>query len=313
MRIAKYLLLSLILLATTALACVYLAPGPTTHFFVAVERARSGLARKEILLPDGLRMVYLEGGTGQPLMLLHGFSDDKDNFVYVARSLVAHFHLIIPDLNGFGESSRPSGANYGVTAQVERLRGLAGALGLPRLDLGGSSMGGQIALIWASAYPKEVTSLWLLDPGGLRGVPPSDLDTLKQKSGVNPIAGSDKAAFDKEASLAMSAPPPIPKPILDYIGEQRAKNKPMEAIISRDLSVEAPLEPRISGLQTPTLIVWGKQDHMINPIAASLLHGLLPRSKVILMDGAGHLPMLEKPEQSAADYLAFRREFTQAP
>lgn len=104
----------------------------------------------------------------------------------------------------------------------------------------------------------------------------------------------------------MSDPPDIPKPILDYIGEQRAKNKPLEEIIARDLAAEPDLEPQIQGLSTPSLIVWGKEDHIINPAAAEILHGLLPNSRVILVDGAGHLPMLEQPERSAEDYIAFR-------
>ena len=295
----KYLLSAVVLLAAAAFGCLYLLPGPTTHLFVAIERARSGLSRHEIALPDGLRMVYLEGGPKEPpiepLMLLHGFGDDKDNFVYVARALGGRYHLIIPDITGFGESERPAGANYGATAQVERLRALAQALHLAPLHLGGSSMGGQIALVWAANHREEVASLWLLDAGGLRSAPPPE--------------AAGKAApdsFDKEAALAMSDPPAIPKPILDYIGEQRARNKQLEEVIGAHLAAEPELEPRIAGLTTPSLIVWGKQDRIINPAAADILHGLLPDSRVILMDGAGHLPMLEQPEQSAADYIAFR-------
>jgi len=295
----KYLLSAVVLLALAAVGCVYLLPGPTTHLFVAIERARSGLSRQEITLPGGVRMVYLEGGQGQPLMLLHGFSDDKDNFVYAARALDGRYHLIIPDINGFGESARPAGANYNAASQVERLRALAQALHLGRLHLGGSSMGGQIALLWAARHRDEVASLWLLDAGGIRSAPPSAMAKMDAPD-----------SFDKEAGLAMSDPPPIPKPILDYIGAQRAKNKALEEVIARDLAAEPDLEPEITGLETPSLIVWGKDDRMINPAAAEILHGLLPESRVILMDGAGHLPMLEQPERSAADYIAFREALT---
>jgi len=59
-------------------------------------------------------------------------------------------------------------------------------------------------------------------------------------------------------------------------------------------------------LAIPALIVWGAQDHLINPATAEILHQLLPHSQVIIMPGVGHLPMLEKPEQSAADYIKFR-------
>ena len=297
MRIAKIIASGVLMLAVLLIGCVYLAPGPATRFFINVERMRSGLERKEVTLPDGVRVVYLEGGKGEPLMLLHGFSDDKDNFVYVARGLVGSYRVIIPDINGFGESSRPEGANYGAEAQSQRMRAFAVALGLKRLHLGGSSMGGQIALLYAANHAEEVQSLWLLDAGGLRTAPPSDMDKMK----ANP-----KKDFDTEADLAMSDPPFIPKPMMDYIGQERAKNEAMEKIIGQHLSREPGVEARIKGLATPSLIVWGAQDRMLNPAGAQILHRLLPRSQVIIMPNTGHLPMLEQPEKSATDYLNFR-------
>lgn len=297
MRIVKITAAGLLALAMLLLGCVYLAPGPTTRFFINVERMRSGLERKEVTLADGVRVVYLEGGKGEPLMLLHGFSDDKDNFVYVARELVGSYRVIIPDINGFGESSRPEGANYGAEAQAQRMHAFAAALGVKRLHLGGSSMGGQISLLYAADHPDEVQSLWLLDAGGLRTAPPSEMDKMK----TNP-----KTDFDAEADMAMSDPPFIPKPMMDYIGEERAKNEAMEKIIGQHLSHEPGVEERVKGLSTPSLIVWGAQDRILNPAGAQILHRLLPRSQVIIMPNTGHLPMLEQPEKSAADYLNFR-------
>ena len=66
------------------------------------------------------------------------------------------------------------------------------------------------------------------------------------------------------------------------------------------------MEARIKGLTTPALIVWGDQDRAVNVASAGILQKLLPRSQVILMQGVGHLPMLERPQQSAQDYLRFR-------
>lgn len=66
------------------------------------------------------------------------------------------------------------------------------------------------------------------------------------------------------------------------------------------------IEKRITGMTTPTLIVWGENDRVINVATAEILHKLMPNSKVILMPGTGHFPMFERPEQSAEDYLLFR-------
>ncbi|MBV8657989.1 MAG: alpha/beta hydrolase [Burkholderiales bacterium] len=311
MRSAKVLALLIACLATTALACVYLAPGATTRFFIDAERWHAGLTRKEVVIGGGIHMVYLEGGQGEPLVLLHGFSDDKDNFVFVSRELVHHFHVIIPDINGFGESTRPQGGHYGIDAQVSRLREMVKALGLGAVHLGGSSMGGQIAMVYAASHPDEVSSLWLLDAGGMATAPQSDMSRMEAERKAHPPANK-REAFDQEADMAMSDPPFIPKPMMDYIGAQRDLNKATEAQVAHDLAQETGVESRIKGLATPTLIVWGAQDHMINPATAALIHQLMPNSRVIMMQGAGHLPMLEQPEQSAADYLQFRATLTAA-
>ena len=170
MRILKFALAALVLLLVGAaglISAVYLAPEAATRFFIDMERSRSGLVKKEIDLPGGLHYVYLEGGHGEPLLLLHGFGANKDNFVRVARFLTPHYRVIIPDHIGFGESAHPQLADYAPPAQAERLHAFAQALGIKRLHLGGNSMGGQIALTYAAAYRQEVASLWVLDPAGV--------------------------------------------------------------------------------------------------------------------------------------------------
>jgi pimeloyl-ACP methyl ester carboxylesterase len=70
-------------------------------------------------------------------------------------------------------------------------------------------------------------------------------------------------------------------------------------------------EKYVTGLMTPTLIVWGDKDRVISPATAEILHKLMPASEVIMMKGVGHLPMLEEPRQSAKDYLKFRNSLEQ--
>jgi hypothetical protein len=91
MRIAKIILAITALIVIAAAGFVYLAPESALHLLVNAMRTRAGLERKEIRLPDGLRYVYLEGGRGAPLMLLHGFGANKDNFTLVAGLLTKRY------------------------------------------------------------------------------------------------------------------------------------------------------------------------------------------------------------------------------
>ncbi len=138
MRFPKAWLFALGIAAGLALVAVgaalyfYLSPERAVRRALQFERALAGLARKETELPGGLRYAYLEGGKGEPLMLLHGFGANKDNFVRVAKYLTPHYRVIIPDHIGFGESSKPDKADYSPRAQAERLRALAKELGIPK-------------------------------------------------------------------------------------------------------------------------------------------------------------------------------------
>jgi pimeloyl-ACP methyl ester carboxylesterase len=313
MRIAVLLaaaVLALVAIATiAATAFVYLAPERATRWAIESERQRAALVRKQVDLPDGLRYVYLEGGQGEPLMLLHGFGANKDNFARVARFLTPHYRVVVPDHIGFGESAHPQEADYRPAAQAERLRALAQALGMRRLHLGGNSMGGQLALVFAALYPDEVRSLWLLDAAGVWSAPESEGRRMIRETGENPLLAKNETEFARIVSFVMSDPPFIPGPMLDVMAQERIRNYALETRIFKQLTTES-IETRIAGLTVPSLIVWGDQDRAVNVATADMLHKLLPRSRVIVMHGVGHVPMIERPRQCATEYLQFRASTT---
>lgn len=305
MRLLRAVSLLAFAITLAAVAFVELAPETATRLALDAERHRSGLVRKEIELPGGLHYVYLEGGQGEPLMLFHGFGADKDNFTRVARYLVPRHRVIIPDHIGFGESSHPMDADYSAPAQAARLRDLAAALGVSRVHLGGSSMGGHIALTYAAAHPDEVASLWLLDPGGVWSGPPSELVRIVEQTGRNPLMARNEDEFAGVFEFAMASPPWVPRAMLDVMARERIRNFALEEKIFVQIRDDR-LEERIRGLPSPSLIVWGREDRAISVETAQVLHALLPASKVVIMEGIGHLPMIEAPEASARDYEQFR-------
>lgn len=280
-----------------------------THFVLAVQRRRSGLTRKEITIPGGLRYVYLEGGEGEPLLLLHGFGVNKDNFTAMARCITPHYRLIIPDHIGFGESSHLQDLDYAPPAQAARLRVFKHALGISHFHLAGHSMGGQISLIYTSLYAGDVESLWLIDPGGVLSAPKSERQRIVAEGRGNPLMARNEEEFAAVISFVMTKPPRIPRFMLKALARERSRNFDLEQRIY-DGDVAYPVEPHVAGLQTATLILWGAEDRSHNPAGAEILHGLLPNSRVILMPGVGHMPMIEQPEKCAAYYLSFRQSCT---
>ena len=150
------------------LGVMIFAPATATRFAVQVERLMAGLEQDSVEV-DGFEMPYLAGGEGPTLLLLHGFTADKDNFSRVAKHLTRDFRVVIPDLPGFGEASAPEDADYGLDAQVARVAGFMEAVGIEgAAHVGGSSMGGYIAASLALVHPDTVSYTHLTLPTILR-------------------------------------------------------------------------------------------------------------------------------------------------
>ena len=277
----------------------------------AMERSRAGLARKEIALPDGTRIVYLEGGSGAPLVLVHGFGADKDNFTRVARYLTPHYRVIVPDLVGFGESSHRTDVDYHYAAQAQRVHDFTQALGLTRFDLGGNSMGGGIAMSLAAQHPQEVASLWLIDCAGIAAAPPSELAKIVTTTDANPLIITQESDFPAFIHFVMSDPPYIPGSVMNTLARERMANQPLERQVFLQIATDS-VDASVKGLATPTLIVWGDEDRALSVGTVPVLKTLLPNAQAIVMPHVGHAPMIERPQQSADDYLRFREQLAAA-
>jgi pimeloyl-ACP methyl ester carboxylesterase len=276
-----------------------------------MERSRAGLVRKEIALADGTRIAYLEGGSGAPLVLVHGFGADKDNFTRVSRWLVPHYRVIVPDLVGFGESSHLPDVDYHYAAQAQRLHAFVEALGLARVDLGGNSMGGGIVMSFAAQHPREVASLWLIDAAGIAEAPPSELATIITTTGTNPLMITRESDFAAFLKFVMSDPPWIPGSVMDVLARERIANQDLERKVFQQIATDS-VSGAVKGLQTPTLVVWGAEDRALSPGTVPILQALLPNAQAVVMPHVGHAPMIERPKESAEDYVRFRERLAPA-
>lgn len=282
----------------------------TTQKIIQYERNKSDLEVKSLTLDSGDKMVYAENDnvTGEPLLLIHGFGGNKDNFTRIASQLEG-YHLIIPDLLGFGESSKPMTADYRSEAQATRLHELLQAKGLAsNIHVGGNSMGGAISVAYAAKYPQEVKSLWLVDPAGFwsAGIPKSlEGATLEN----NPLLVNNKEDFYKMFDFVMYKPPYLPKSVKAVLAQERIANKELHAKILEQIVTDN-VEERakvVAKYDIPTLVVWGEKDQVIKPETTELISKLIPQSQVIMMPEVGHVPMVEALDETADDYKAFRK------
>jgi pimeloyl-ACP methyl ester carboxylesterase len=296
--------LAALALAALFAGCASMGPSLKDTAY-AMERSRAGLQRKEIALADGTRIVYLEGGTGAPLVLVHGFGADKDNFTRLARWLTPHYRVIVPDLVGFGESTHRADVDYRYAAQAQRLHDFTQALGLARFDLGGNSMGGGISMSFAAQHPQEVASLWLIDCAGIAAAPPSELAQIIMTTGTNPLMISRESDFPAFLKFVMSDPPYIPGSVMDTLARERIANQALERQVFLQIAADS-VDDAVKGLRTPTLILWGGDDRALSVGTVPVLKALLPDSEVIVLPHVGHAPMLERPKESADGYLRFR-------
>ena len=281
----------------------------TTQKLVQYERNKSDLDVKALTLASGDTLVYAENRnvTGEPLLLIHGFGGNKDNFTRIADKLEG-YHLIIPDLLGFGNSSKPMAVDYRADAQATRLHELMQAKGLSSgVHVGGNSMGGAISVAYAAKYPTEVKSLWLIDSAGFwsAGLPKSLEDATLEN---NPLLINNKEDFYKMYDFVMYKPPYIPKSVKAVFAQERLNNKQLDAKILEQIVTDN-VEERaeiIAEYKIPTLVVWGEQDQVIKPETVELIKEIIPQAQVIKMPNIGHVPMIEAVKQTADDYKKFR-------
>ena len=305
-KIIFIILLIIFLVVTVFTAWLYLFPEKALKSISDSERGKAGLGLFEVDV-NGLSMKYLSGGQGEPLLLIHGFGANKDNWTRISRYLTPHFKIIAPDLIGFGESARPKDVDYSILSQMERVRAFADKLDLKRFHLGGSSMGGNISAAFASEHPEYIKSLLLLAPGGVYSADDSELKGLL-KQGKNPLIATDRESYNEVIDFVFYKKPFIPSPIIDAFAAEAIRNKPINDIVFKAIH-ERPLatDEVLQNCSIPTLVIWGKNDRVLHWSGAKILGDIMKNATITVFEETGHLPMIEKPKESAEEFLKFTK------
>lgn len=281
---------------------------------IAAERAISGLERK-VLQIDGFVVPYLQGGQGEPLVLIHGFGGSKDNFNRVAYYLTNQYTVYSIDIPGFGASTRDMNADYVINTQIDRVHEIIEKLGLQKPHIGGNSMGGWISGAYAAKYPDNVASVWFLAPAGLVESRKSEVIQKFEQTGEIVLTASNREEFEKIVDVVMYERPAFaPGFVVDAMAARAAADQPLHKRIYKDFkTVPSDLATALnaSTYKGPGLIVWGKEDRVLHVDGAAELKTAMPGFDVIMMDKVGHVPMMEQPEQVAADYVKWRESIAE--
>ncbi len=273
----------------------------TYDLSAGIESRLYGL-HKEVVQVDGIPItLYRSQGKGPAILMLHGFSADKDVWARFARHFTGAYQVIIPDLPGHGETGFKPEWSYTVPSQVERLVKLMDQLGVNKAHVIGNSMGGYIAAQMALSHPERVLSAGLVDPAGLPQPHPSEMQQMLAQ-GANPFLINSRADFAKFYPMTMASPPWMPAHVLDAIADQYIARRSELAVVFPQAHSPTDLQTRVSEIKAPTLLLWGKQDRLIDVSAVPVWQAALPQAMVVVWDGIGHMPMVERPGDAAALY-----------
>ena len=242
------------------------------------------------------RIHYFVGGTGEPLVLVHGLGSRALDFALLMPGLAREHRVYALDLLGYGDSDRPE-VDYSVSLQTGVLRQFADTLGLKQVDLAGWSMGGWIALEFTAQSPERIRRLVLLDSAGMNFTPSFDLRLF------TPRTTGDVEAL---ARLLTPRPPRVPAFInRDVLRLLREESWVIQRTIDNMMTGRELMDGKLGGVTMPVLIVWGRQD-AITPLAVGeAMHREMPQSVMVVLDGCGHIAPIECHDRVLAELQRF--------
>jgi pimeloyl-ACP methyl ester carboxylesterase len=230
-----------------------------------------------------VRVHYFEGGSGDPVVLVHGLGGRAEDWANLMPLLVRDHHRIYAlDLPGYGRSAWPRNASYSIAEESRAVEAFMDQLRLAHTDLAGWSMGGWIAMQVALDQPQRIRRLIIFD-----------------SAGITFNLNWNTALFEPDTPLKLhdlddllwpTPAPPVPgfiqHAIFRYVAQHGwVVRRNMESM----LTGKALLDNRLGALKMPMLIVWGQQDHLIPVSVGEQIHRDVPQSEMEVFVGCGHL------------------------
>ena len=236
----------------------------------------------------GVSVHYLEIGpvTAPTVVLVHGLGGQAEDWLGLAPYLTrAGFHVILPEMPGYGRSEKPQNFSYSVHDEAEMIVGFMDVMGIKQTILGGWSMGGGVVQHVAFRHPERIRKLMLFDAAGL---------WVKPNWNVALFTPENTEQMNELRALLSPHPAPLPSFIAhDALRFSKARAWVIHRAVDSMLpGVDAPatLLPKLT---MPTLGVGGTEDKLFPTDQAEKMHQLLPNSQLELIPGCGHLAPVE--------------------
>jgi len=263
------------------------------------------------------REIYVvEAGAGPPVLMLHGGGPGASgvaNFVRNISALAAHFRLIVPDLPGYGRSTKGLDRKDPFGDLADAMLRLLDLLGIEKAHALGNSLGGACALRMALDRPARVGRLVLLGPGGVdttRSLPTAGLKRLLGYYGGQGPTREKLAAFLRGDLVYDGAS--LPDTLIDEryrasIDPEIVVNPPLARPkgLPRFRAIDFTRDPRLASLETPTLLIWGIEDRVNRASGGRSLQRRMPNCDLYLFSRTGHWVQWERAEEFNAATICF--------
>lgn len=257
----------------------------------------------------GLRTHYLEAGSGEPLVLLHGSGPGVsawENWAEVIPALARRRHVLAPDIPGFGATERKPDGDYGMEFWVDHLFAFMDAVGVTAAPVVGNSFGGMLAMAASVRDPRRIERLVLM--GSAAGdVPMSEAHKL--------AARYDGSREQLERILrlfpfdpALLTPEMVDRRYAASIrpGSQQATHKIAPAPgEEREAVIKATPEEKLAAIESLTLILHGRDDRVLPVELAIRVHRAIKPSQLHTFGNCGHWVQLERRDEFVAQVLGF--------
>jgi 2-hydroxy-6-oxonona-2,4-dienedioate hydrolase/4,5:9,10-diseco-3-hydroxy-5,9,17-trioxoandrosta-1(10),2-diene-4-oate hydrolase len=258
----------------------------------------------------GTEIFFAEAGTGPAVVMLHGGGPGASGVTNYSRNIDAlaqRYRVIVPDMPGYGRSAKGIDKSDPFGYLGDAIRGLLDELDIDTAHLVGNSYGGAAALRLALDTPHRVGKLVLMGPGGIgttRMLPTAGINSLLSYYGGDGPSRDKLAAFIRNY-LVYDADS-VPDKLIDVryrasIDPEVVANPPLTRpsgpMALRTLwRMDLTRDSRLATLQTPTLVLWGRDDKVNRPAGGPMLLKAMPNAELVMTSRTGHWLQWERAE-----------------